>query len=91
MENMTKTASEIEAIVFEDSDDFSVVAEFEIAQLRWGIATQTIVEDENGHYFRIDWVRAATEVQDHEFNDLVMKAVERKVRVIEQVYYEPIV
>lgn len=91
MANITLTESEIEGIVFEDSEDYRVVSERDIDSFRWSVLVESIVKSEKtGKLYRIMWQRAATEHQEHSFNDTTLVEVVEKVRIIEKKYYETV-
>lgn len=83
--------SRIADIVFNDDEQFMVVTEKDVAETRWSMIVETIVKDVNtDNLYKVSWNRALTEFQDHEFNDLELVEVEKKTRIIEQVFYEPV-
>lgn len=71
------TEEEIETLVFEYG-----IREYELDRLRWSISTQTIVELQD-RYFSINWMRGATECQEHQFHTSEVVEVKCYKEVVE--------
>lgn len=78
-------------IVFDDDSEFRVVASDDVTDLRWHMLVNTFVERvSDGKFYRVVWNRGLTENQDHEFYEFDLVEVERKVRMVEVVSFEPV-
>lgn len=81
MERITDTEL-LRAICWGDSEDFETLRENIDGQSRWAVKVTTVVRRvQDGKLFLMEWRKAATERQEHEYPDEAVEAEEFDITV----------
>ena len=85
------TEEDASDIAFGDHPDYAEIKEISHGSGRWLEYMETIVQRESdGKFFKMEWSKALTEMQEHEFYNSKLVEVEQKTRTIVQTYYEEV-